>query len=351
MDPVADPTFLDKATLQSIWFLLLTVLLTGYAILDGFDLGVGINHLLVGRSDIDRRTTIGSIGPIWDGNEVWLVTFGGALFAAFPVAYASFFSGFYIAFMLLLLGLIMRAVCLEFRVKTEGAAMHRVFDFGFSLGSVLIALLLGVAAGNCLYGIKVDSALTIREPLLSQLNPFSLMTGLMTVALFALHGTLYLRLRVEGALLASVERWAWRWWWIFLALFIAVSAYALRDIPQVTANIRNWPVLWAIPALNVLAILNVPRTIRHRQPMFGFISSSCMIMAFAALFSMALYPDLIRSTIDPAFNVTISNASSSPRTLTTMLIIALIGMPIVIAYTVAVYWIFRGKVRVDRGSY
>ena len=350
MEP-ASTTWLDASTLQSIWFLLLTVLLTGYAILDGFDLGVGINHLLVGRSDTDRRSTIASIGPIWDGNEVWLVTFGGALFAAFPVAYASFFSGFYIAFMLLLLGLIMRAVCLEFRVKTESPAMHRIFDLGFSLGSFLIALLLGVAGGNCLYGITVDSTLTIREPLLSQLNPFSLMTGLMTVALFALHGALYLRLRVEGALLASVERWAWRWWWIFLALFVAVTAYTLRDIPQATANIRHWPVLWAIPALNVLAILNVPRTIRHRQPMFGFISSSCMIMAFAALFSMALYPDLIRSKVDPAFDITISNAASSPRTHTTMLIIALIGMPIVLAYTVAVYWIFRGKVRVDRSSY
>lgn len=350
MEP-ASATWLDASTLQSIWFLLLTVLLTGYAILDGFDLGVGINHLLVGRSDTDRRSTIASIGPIWDGNEVWLVTFGGALFAAFPVAYASFFSGFYIAFMLLLLGLIMRAVCLEFRVKTDSPAMHRIFDLGFSLGSFMIALLLGVAGGNCLCGITVDSTLTIREPLLNQLNPFSLMTGLMTVALFALHGALYLRLRVEGELLASVERWAWRWWWIFIVLFVAVTAYTLRNIPQATANIRNWPVLWAIPALNVLAILNVPRTIRHRQPMFGFISSSCMIMAFAALFSMALYPDLIRSTVDPAFDITVSNASSSPKTHSIMLIIAVIGMPIVIAYTVAVYWIFRGKVRVDRTSY
>ncbi len=202
----AEPGFLSAETLNFVWYLLLSVLLLGYAILDGFDLGVGINHLFVARNDLDRRVVLNSIGPIWDGNEVWLVTFGGALFAAFPVAYATLFSGFYTAFMLLLLALIMRAVCIEFRSKVEHAAWRRIFDFGFAFGSFLVALLLGVAAGNCLLGMPLDENLVIRQSVFDQLNPFSLLTGLMTVALFALHGSLYLKLRTEGDLLQNVER-------------------------------------------------------------------------------------------------------------------------------------------------
>ena len=343
--------FLEPATLNFIWYVLLSVLLLGYAILDGFDLGVGINHLFVARSDHDRRVVVNSIGPIWDGNEVWLVTFGGALFAAFPVAYATLFSGFYIAFMLLLLALIMRAVCIEFRSKVEHAAWRRIFDLGFAFGSFLIALLLGIAAGNCLLGMPLGEDLIVRQSVLDQLNPFSLLTGLMTVALFALHGSLFLKLRTEGPLLASVERWAWRWWWAFLILVVAVSVWAVLGIPAATENLREWPVLWIVPVLNGLAIANLPRTIHHGRPGFAFLSSCCVIAAFAAMFAMALFPNLIRSSLDESWNLTLEAAASSASTHRIMLVVAGIGLPFVLAYSAVVYWIFWGRVRLDRSSY
>ena len=347
----AEPGFLSAETLNFVWYLLLSVLLLGYAILDGFDLGVGINHLFVARNDLDRRVVINSIGPIWDGNEVWLVTFGGALFAAFPVAYATLFSGFYTAFMLLLLALIMRAVCIEFRSKVEHPVWRRIFDFGFAFGSFLVALLLGVAAGNCLLGMPLDENLVIRQSVFDQLNPFSLLTGLMTVALFALHGSLYLKLRTEGELLQNVERWAWRWWWVFLILVVGVSAWAVLRIPAATANLREWPVLWVVPVLNALAIANLPRTIHHGRPGFAFVSSCCVIAAFAAMFAMALFPNLIRSSLDESWNLTLEAAASSANTHRIMLIVAVVGLPFVLTYSAMVYWIFRGRVRLDRSSY
>jgi cytochrome d ubiquinol oxidase subunit II len=336
-------------TLCIIWFLLLGVLITGYAILDGFDLGVGILHLTV-CGDRERRIVMNSIGPLWDGNEVWLVTFGGALFAAFPNAYATVFSGFYIAFMLLLFALIFRAVSLEFRSKVHSTGWRRVWDFGFFASSFVAALLFGVAAGNLIKGMAIDERLAFTGTLWDQLNPYALVIGVLTVALFAMHGSIYLYLKTEGDLQKRMHGWMWRTFGFFLVMYLLATQYTLIAVPGAVENFRAHPWMWVVPVLNVLAIANIPRAIHQNRPGYAFISSCCTIAAFAFLFAVAIYPNLV-TAVNPEFNVTIFNAASSEKTLTIMLLIAVIGMPCVLSYSAIIYWTFRGKVKLDESSY
>ena len=341
---------LDADTLTLIWFLLLGVLLAGYAILDGFDLGVGIVHLLVPADEAERRLAMNTIGPLWDGNEVWLVTFGGAMFAAFPNAYATVFSGFYTAFMLLLVALISRAVSMEFRSKVAAPGWRRIWDAAFSAGSALAALLFGVATGNILRGLPLDARGDYTGTLLDLLNPYALLVGAMTVALFAMHGTIYLHLKTDGVLQRRTVDWMWRTYGIFLLLFLLVTMVTLVVMPRATRHFAALPLLWAVPVATAAAIANIPRAIHRGLPGQAFLSSAATIAALVFLLGAALYPDMVPAT-DPANTVTIHNAASSPRTLRIMLLIALIGMPMVLSYTAAIYWAFRGKVQLDEHSY
>jgi cytochrome d ubiquinol oxidase subunit II len=342
---------MDANSLQLVWFGLLGILLTGYAILDGFDLGVGMVHLFLAHDDRERRVTLNSIGPLWDGNEVWLVTFGGALFAAFPAAYATVFSGFYSAFMALLFALIFRAVSIEFRSKVSSPRWRSAWDVGFSLGSFLAALLFGLAVGNMLAGVPVDAAGEYRGSLSQQVNGYSLLVGALTVTLFAMHGTIFLYLKTEGALQARIQHWMWHTFGVFLIAYLFATMYTLVNVPTATANLERFPLLWIVPILNVLAIANIPRAIYLGRPGYAFVSSSCTIAAMVFLVGVALFPNLVSSSPNPEHSLTIYNASSSPTTLRIMGIIALIGMPGVLAYTATVYWTFRGKVRLDEHSY
>ncbi|MHC4591038.1 MAG: cytochrome d ubiquinol oxidase subunit II, partial [Planctomycetota bacterium] len=251
--------------LTVVWFGLLGVLLVGYMILDGFDLGVGILHPMA-KSDRDRRVMMNSIGPLWDGNEVWLVTFGGALFAAFPDAYATVFSGFYVAFMLLLVALIFRAVSLEFRSKTEHPVWRRLWDFGFFGSSALAALLLGVAGGNLMQGMPVDGDLVVHQTVFQQLTLFPLLVGALTLMLFTMHGAIYLYLKTEGDLQQQAERWIWRAFGLFLIVYVLTTMYTLVQIPRAIENLRAYPWMWSVPVLNVLAIANIPRAMFLRRP-------------------------------------------------------------------------------------
>jgi len=336
--------------LNQFWFVTLGVLLAGYAILDGFDLGVGILHLGA-RNDTERRIFMNSIGPLWDGNEVWLVTFGGALFAAFREAYATAFSGFYLAFMLLLFALIFRAVSMEFRSKRDSAAWRGVFDVCFCGASTLAALLFGVAVGNCIKGVPIGADHELHIALLGLLTPYPVLVGLFTVAMFAMHGSIYLYLKTTGDLQKRIHGWMWRTFGVFLVLYLLTTIYSLVQIPNATRNFNAHPWVWVVVVLNVLAIANIPRAIYLSRPFYAFISSSASIAAFVFLFGVALYPDLLVSSLNPEWSLNIYNAASSHKTLQIMQIIAFLGMPFVLAYTCVIYWVFRGKVEIGKFSY
>ncbi len=342
---------MDYDLLTFIWFVLLGVLLCGYAVLDGFDLGVGILHPWIAKSDNERRLVMNSIGPLWDGNEVWLVTFGGALFAAFPIAYATVFSSFYEAFHLLLLCLIGRAVSLEFRSKVHSARWRKVWDAGFFLSSFTAALLLGIAAGNVLHGMSLGPHYVYQGSLMEQLHWYPLLVGALTVSLFALHGAIYLYLKTEAELQDRVRHWITPLFFGFASLYAIVTIATWQHVPHATENLSDYPSLWIVPLLNLLAVLNIPRAMHHGRPGYAFFTSTMVIIALASLFSVAIYPNFVLSSIDPAYCVTLQDARSSEQTLITMLLIAVIGLPCVLSYTTIVYWIFRGKVKLDPHSY
>ncbi len=340
--------------LNVTWYVLIMILLAGYVVLDGFDLGVGSLHLFA-RGDRNRRLMLNTIGPVWDGNEVWLVTAGGALFAMFPEMYATAFSGFYLAFMLLLFALIFRAVAIEFRSKRESGAWRGTWDFLFFLSSVLGALLVGVALGNLAWGVpltRVDGKLEMLGSLGDLLHPYPLLVGVTGVALFMMHGAMFVVVKTEGDLQEQARDWA-RNATIFFALCYVITTMAtLLWVDRMTAVFRENPYLMAIPLLNLMAIANVPRTLYHKKDLEGFLSSAAAIVLLMALFAVGTYPYLIYSPVDPATNsLTVINAASSKLTLWIGFIIAMIGMPLVISYTFSVYWVFRGKVRLESTSY
>ncbi|MGD2124190.1 MAG: cytochrome d ubiquinol oxidase subunit II, partial [Gemmatimonadota bacterium] len=336
--------------LNTVWFILVGVLLAGYAILDGFDLGVGALHLFT-KTDHDRRIMINSIGPVWDGNEVWLVTGGGALFAAFPDVYATSFSGFYLAFILLLVALIFRAVAIEFRSKRPSQRWRRTWDRSFSVSSIVSSLLMGVALGNIVLGIPLTADGEYLGGLLGLLRPFPLFVGLTTVALFAMHGAIYVVMKTEGDLQAQVRSWIPRLILAFVACYVITTVMVLIFIPHMTTTLKEYPILLAVPVLNALAIANIPREVHHGRDFRAFLSSCASMILLMALFGIGMYPDMIYSSPVAENSLTIYNAASSAKTHQIMLIIAIIGMPIVVAYTVSIYWIFRGKVKLDAFSY
>jgi len=336
--------------LNTIWFILIGILLTGYAILDGFDLGVGSLHLLF-KKDEERRIAINAIGPVWDGNEVWLVTGGGALFAAFPDVYATVFSGFYTAFMLLLFVLIFRAVAIEFRSKQEAKWWRQMWDVLFSIASIFIAFLMGVALGNIVTGVPVGADKEFAGSFFGLLTPYTILVGITTVALFLMHGAIYLVMKTEGEVQKKVKGWVNNSIIFFVICYVSTTMATLIYYSHMTEHFKSAPWLFALALLNMLAVANIPREIYHNRDFKAFISSCASIAALLALFAAGIFPDLVISTINPEFSLTIYNAASSQKTLGIMLTIALIGMPFVIGYTFTIYWIFRGKVKLDKMSY
>jgi cytochrome d ubiquinol oxidase subunit II len=336
--------------LNIIWFVLIGVLLTGYAILDGFDLGVGALHLLV-KEDKERRLLINAIGPVWDGNEVWLVTGGGALFAAFPNVYATVFSGFYTAFMLLLFVLIFRAVAIEFRSKQENRWWRQMWDIAFSISSILIAFLMGVALGNIVTGIPLDGNGEFTGTFLGMISPYTILVGVTTVALFMMHGAIYGVMKTEGELHNKMRGWVNNTIIFFVICYVTTTMATLVYYPHMTEHFKDYPYLFIVAILNMLAVANIPREIARGKDFNAFLSSSASIAALMALFAIGLFPNIVISQPNPKNSLTIYNAASSQKTLEIMLIIALIGIPFVLAYTVSIYWIFRGKVKLTKMSY
>jgi len=310
--------------LNTIWFILIGVLLSGYAILDGFDLGVGTLHLLI-KNDNDRRVTINSIGPVWDGNEVWLVTGGGALFAAFPQVYATVFSGFYTAIILLLFSLIFRAIAIEFRSKQPMKWWRQTWDVSFSVSSILIAFLMGVALGNIITGIPLDADKEFAGSFLSLIKPYTVLVGITTVALFMMHGSIYVVMKTEGELQNKIRSWVNNTIIFFVICYVTTTMYTLIYYPHMVQHFKDTPVLFLVAVLNMLAIANIPREIFHGREFRAFLSSCASIASLLALFAIGLFPNIVLSDPNPANSLTIYNASSSQKTLGIMLTIAILG--------------------------
>jgi cytochrome d ubiquinol oxidase subunit II len=337
--------------LPTVWFGLVGVLFAGYVILDGFDLGVGMLHLWVVRRDEDRRVFLNAIGPVWDGNEVWLVTGGGALFAAFPAVYATVFSGFYLAFMALLCALIFRAVAIEFRSKHPSPRWRAFWDAGFALGSLGSALLIGVAMGNIAWGVPLDARGEFAGSFLGLLNPYALLMGVTTVALFAMHGAIYLVLKTEGDLQARVRQRINALIITFILCYVILTLATLLYVPHITEAFRREPWFFLVVVAVVLAIANIPREVSHGREFLAFLSSCAAMAGLMAICGIGMYPHLVFCHTEPAHSLTAFNAASSEKTLGIMLTIALIGVPAVLAYSASIYWIFRGKVKLDKMSY
>ena len=259
--------------LNTIWFIIVGALFTGYVMLDGFDLGVGILHLFAAKKDEERRVFLNAIGPVWAGNEVWLVTGGGALFAAFPMVYATVFSGFYLAFMALLCALIFRAVAIEFRSKHVSPRWRCFWDRSFAIGSLFSSLLIGVAMGNIAWGVPLDKNGEFAGGFLGMLHPYALLMGVTTVALFSMHGAIYLVLKTEGALQAQVRRWVNPLIITFILCYVIVSLATLLYVPHVTEAFRKEPWFFAIAVSVVLLIANIPREVNHGREFLAFLSS------------------------------------------------------------------------------
>ncbi|HVP12454.1 MAG TPA: cytochrome d ubiquinol oxidase subunit II [Phycisphaerae bacterium] len=336
--------------LNVAWFLLITVLLAGYAVLDGFDLGVGVLHLFA-RNEHERRLHLNAIGPVWDGNEVWLLTGGGAMFAAFPPVYATAFSGLYLALVLLLLALIFRAVAIEFRGKVESPAWRRAWDWGFGLGSLLPAALLGVAFGNVMRGLPMDGNHVFTGSFLGLLNPYSLLVGVLSLVLFVAHGALYMTVKTDGELRERMGRVASGGWVAVVVLFLAVMVATFFAAPHLFDAGLKRPLFWVVLILLLSGLVYQPVALKAGRFLAAFLASSLSVVCMVGLAAVCLFPRLVPSITDLNYSLDIYNAASTPRTLTVMLIIALIGMPMVLIYTAFIYWAFRGKTVIHEESY
>ncbi|WNJ20668.1 cytochrome d ubiquinol oxidase subunit II [Pontibacter sp. G13] len=332
------------------WFLVVGGLFSGYAILDGFDFGAGAWHLFF-RKEKSRRIALNAVGPVWDGNEVWLVIGGGALFAGFPVLYGSLFSAMYIPFMLFLVFIIFRAISIEFRSKEKMKWWRDMWDISYSVSSILLAFLLGVVLGNVLLGMPLDETYTFTGNWLSFINPYAIMMGVTTLALFMMHGAIYLLMKTEGRLYAKLTLLLKRALVGFIVTFLLTSHYTLIYIPHLSDSFRAEPWRLLIPLLGFLSIANVPRLASKRKFRSAFLFSSLSMSLMMMTVAIELYPTLLLSTSDPASSITIYNAASSDHSLGIMLNFVLVGIPLVLGYTIFVYRTFQGKVELDEMSY
>ncbi len=338
--------------LNTIWYLLIGVLIIGYAILDGFDLGVGVLHLFAAKTDKEKRIHLNAIGPVWDGNQVWLLTGGGALFAAFPVVYATVFSGFYLALMLVLLGLILRAVSMKFRGGMEGEGWKKTWDMGFGIGSLLPLVLFGVAVGNILKGIPIEADGSYAGQFFGLLNPPSLLVGVLSLVLFTMHGALYMTLKTDGDLRNRMHAIAARLYGASLILYVLVTVYYAFIAPYLFRQVASFNLfVITLMVLFILSFALIPFLLGAKKYFFAFLSSCVFIAALIGVVAVNLFPMLVPSSVDLAYSLTVYNSCSSDKTLMVMLVIALIGMPLVIGYSVYIYRIFKGKVVIDSSSY
>jgi cytochrome bd ubiquinol oxidase subunit II len=336
--------------INALWFLVLAAMLVGYAVLDGFDLGVGILHLWVARREDEREAAVNTIGPVWNGNEVWLIAAGGAMVAAFPHLYAAAFSGFYLALMIVLWLLILRGVSIELRHQVHNPLWREAWDVTFSASSALLAVMFGVAVGNVLRGVPLDAEGNFQGSFALLLNPFALVCGVLGAAALALHGAGYLVMKTEGDLQRRARRAVLPLWSATVALLAAVVAASFVVQPGFTGNFGRWPVLVVLPLAAVCAASAVAGFHRRGRDTASFLSSGALIATVLGSAAAGLYPRLLPSLAGstvPALDV--YNSASSTRSMTVALGIYLAGMAIVVVYSINVYRVWRGKVGTGDG--
>ena len=338
---------MSHEALQIIWFILIAILWIGFFFLEGFDFGVGMLLPFLGKKDEERRAIINTIGKTWDGNEVWLLTAGGATFAAFPQWYATMFSGFYLALFLLLVGLIIRGIAFEYRSKDPNPRWRSTFDWMITVGSFLAPLLLGTAFANLARGVPIDQNMTYTGNLFTLLNPYGLIGGLTMVAVFLLHGANFLTLRLEGEVRESARNAAKK---LYLAaavmvVVLAITTYIYTDI---LTKIGVDP--GVVPILAVVVLLATIYFINHGMEGWAFTFTGLHIILTQVAFFTLMFPRVMISSTNADWSLTIYNASSSPYTLSVMSIVALIFMPIVLAYQAWTYYMFRKRVTTHADS-
>lgn len=330
--------------LNTLWFVLIGVLFTGFFVLEGFDYGVGILLPFLGETDAERRRIINTIGPVWDGNEVWILTGGGAIFAAFPHWYATLFSGFYLALFLMLVALIVRAVAFEFRSKDQHPTWRALWDWAIFFGSAVPALLWGVALANLLKGTPIDATKAFTGGFLDLLSPYTLLAGLATLTLFTTHGAIFLNLKSGEPVRSRAVAVTKRVGPLATALLVAfaVGTYAWTDVyPRLGMN----PGL--VPLLALGALVSAGALIHRERMGWAFVMTTLTILFTVATLFVSLYPRVMVSSLDPSWSLTIYNAASTPYTLQVMSIVAGIFVPFVLAYQAWSYWVFRHRITAE----
>jgi len=339
---------MDLIVLQNIWFFLVGILFVGYSLLDGFDLGIGMLFKFIAKRDAEKRVLFNAIGPFWDGNEVWLITGGGALFAAFPHAYATVFSGFYLALFLVLFGLIFRAVSLEFWV--HDFARRRLWEWAFVLGSLIPSLLFGVALGNVIQGVPLNANMDYQGDFFLLLRPFPLSMGILGLVGFMLHGSTYVSWRTTGLLKERAERWAKFLWYAFGIMVLVTFLAAFIYIPDFTSMGTGNVVTWLATLVLVAAFVILRKVMGMKKEFLSFVMTAALFIALWGIVGAMHYPNLVRASNDSNLSITLMNGSSQVNTLTVMLIVTLIFFPVVLIYKFFVYRIFKGKVQLPEES-
>jgi cytochrome d ubiquinol oxidase subunit II len=331
--------------INAIWFVVLSVMLTMFAVLDGFDLGVGALHLWTGRTDEERGQGIAAIGPVWNGNEVWLIAAGGAMVVAFPHLYASAFSGFYLALMLVLWLLILRGVGIELRHQVDNPLWRRAWDVTFSGASLLLALLFGVALANVMRGVPFDAQGEFQGSFALLLNPFALLGGLLSVAMLSLHGAAYLALKTEGAVHDRARRAIGLLWWVVSAGIVAIVAASFAVRPDFPANFLRWPWLILLPLLALASLAGIRRGLARHADRDTFRATSGLIIGLLTSVFAGLFPVLLPALAgSPHPGLDIYNAAGPEKSMRIALAIYLSGMAIVSIYLVRIYRVWTGKI-------
>jgi cytochrome d ubiquinol oxidase subunit II len=343
----------------TIWFCLVAFMLAGYVVLDGFDIGVGILHLWVARTEAERRTVLRSIGSVWDGNEVWLIAGGGTLYFAFPTLYASSFSGFYLPLMMVLWLLILRGISIEFRSHVGGRVWSVFWDGTFALASILLAVFLGAALGNVVRGVPLDAGGYFFEPLWTNFLPvgntgildwYTILVGVTALAVLAVHGATWIGYKTEGALNERALRCASLLWWLVAMLTIVVTIATFRLLPQHMDSFWLRPWGFAFPILAVAGLLGVKWFVRVRQEAKAFAASCAYILGMLTSVAFSLYPNVLPASTNPYFGLTIANSKAADYGLKIGLVWWVIGMMLATAYTVHSYRNVSGKVSVSEGE-